>query len=164
MVDDPVRMLRERLTAAGQVLLGRSLAIRHVDAGSCGGCEIELAAALRLRDGLARYGVTLVDDPRAADVLLISGVATRNLAEAARRTLAAMPPSRFVVAIGDCAVDGGVFKSSGAVLGGAQTILPVDLLIAGCPPSPRQIIAGLAALVEANAPQAVRHPRTEPHL
>lgn len=158
-----VQVLAERLAASGQALLGRSLAIRHVDAGSCGGCELELAAARSLRDGLSRHGIVVTDDPRAADVLLITGVATRNLTEAAQRTLAAMAPPRFVVAVGDCAVDGGVFKGSAPVLGGAEHILPVDLLIAGCPPTPRQIIAGLLALLEANAAPVRRKPRVEPH-
>ncbi|MHB1303461.1 MAG: NADH-quinone oxidoreductase subunit B family protein [Acidiphilium sp.] len=163
MADDPARQLAARLAAAGQALLGRSLAVRHVDAGSCGGCEMELAAAARLRAGLARYGVTLTEDPRAADVLLITGVVTRTLAEAVRNTLAAMPPPRFVVAVGDCAVDGGVFKGGAAVLGGAQAVVEVDLIIAGCPPSPRQIVAGLAALAEANAAVPLRRTRVEPH-
>lgn len=157
--DSTVRVLAERLAASGQALLGRSLAVRHVDAGSCGGCEIELAAVRVLRDGLSCSGITFTDDPRAADVLLITGVATTNLAEAAQRTLAAMAPPRFVVAMGDCAVDGGVFKGSAPVLGGAERILPVDLLIAGCPPTPRQIIAGLLALLEANAAPVRRTPR-----
>ncbi|MDD2875875.1 MAG: hydrogenase [Acidiphilium sp.] len=153
-------LLAARLTEAGTVLLGRSLAVRHVDAGSCGGCEISLAGARVLRDGLTHHGVVLVDDPRAADVLLITGVATHALAEAVQRTLAAMAPPRFVVAVGDCAVDGGVFKGAPTVLGGAEQVVAVDLLIAGCPPSPRRIIAGLVALLEANtAPARPRQPR-----
>lgn len=162
MDEDPVRILSARLAASGQALLGRSLGVRHVDAGSCGGCELELAAARRLRGGLAAYGITLVDDPRAADVLLVTGVVTRTLAAAVRQALGAMAPPRFVVAVGDCALDGGVFKGGEVVLGGAQAVVQVDLLIAGCPPTPRQIVAGLAALVEANA-MTPRRPRVEPH-
>lgn len=160
--DDPVRVLSTRLAATGQALLGRSLAVRHVDAGSCGGCEIEIGACRRLRGGMAAQGIALVDDIRAADILLVTGVATRNLAEAVRKSLAGMAPPRFVVAAGDCALDGGVFKGAPPVLGGVQAVIPVDLLIAGCPPSPRQILAGLAALLEANAREA-RVRRTEPH-
>ncbi|HEX7390367.1 MAG TPA: hydrogenase [Acidiphilium sp.] len=162
MAGSAVQILAERLAASGQALLGRSLAIRHVDAGSCGGCEISLAAARVLRDGLSRAGIVFTDSPRAADVLLITGVATANLAEAVRLTLAAMAPPRFVVAVGDCAVDGGVFKGSPPVLGGAERVLPVDLLIAGCPPTPRQIVAGLLALLEANAVPPLRKSRIEP--
>jgi len=154
-----VRDLAERLAAGGEALLGRSLAVRHVDAGSCGGCEMELLTASLLRDHFGRYGIRLVEDPRAADVLLITGVSVAGLAEAARRTLAAMPRPRFVIAVGDCAVDGGVFKGSPAVLGGAARILPVDLVITGCPPSPARILAGLCAVLEANRPRPVLPPR-----
>ena len=160
--DDPVRVLSARLAASGQALLGRSLAVRHVDAGSCGGCEIEIGACRRLRGGMAAQGITMVEDLRAADILLVTGVATRNLAEAVRKSLAGMAPPRLVVAAGDCALDGGVFKGVPAVLGGVQAVIPVDLLIAGCPPSPRQILAGLVALVEANAREP-RRTRVEPH-
>jgi Ni,Fe-hydrogenase III small subunit len=156
-----ISSLAARLTDAGITRLGRSLAVRHVDAGSCGGCEISLTAATALRAGLTRYGITLVDDPRAADVLLITGVVTTNLSEAVTRTLAAMAPPRFVVAVGDCAVDGGVFKDSPIVMGGAERIVTVDLLIAGCPPSPGRIIAGLVALLEANAAPVARSRRAE---
>jgi Ni,Fe-hydrogenase III small subunit len=100
---------------------------------------------------LTRYGLSFTPSPRHADILLITGVAARNMAEAVRQTRDAMPDPVLVIAIGDCAVDGGVFKGSPAITGGAETILPVDLLIAGCPPTPAQIIEGLLALIEANA-------------
>jgi Ni,Fe-hydrogenase III small subunit len=166
MDEAAVSSLAARLADAGITRLGRSLAVRHVDAGSCGGCEISLAGAVALRAGLTRYGITLVDDPRAADVLLITGVVTTTMADAVTRTLGAMAPPRFVVAVGDCAVDGGVFKGAPTVLGGAERIVSVDLLIAGCPPSPGRIIAGLVALLEANAAPvaaARRSSRIEPH-
>ena len=92
-----------------------------------------------------------VSSPRHADVLLVTGPVTRNLVEALEQAHAAMPEPKFVVAVGDCAVDGGVFKGSYAVTGGAGTTLPVDLLISGCPPTPERILAGLRALLEANA-------------
>jgi Ni,Fe-hydrogenase III small subunit len=131
--------------------LGRSLAIRHLDAGSCGGCEIELRALNRAVFDLQRYGLRFVDSPRHADVLLVTGPLTRNLTEALEQAYTAMPEPKFVVAVGDCAVDGGVFKGSYAVVGGVGTTLPVDLLISGCPPAPERILAGLRALLEANA-------------
>jgi Ni,Fe-hydrogenase III small subunit len=143
--------LASRLEAAAQSKLGRSLAIRHLDAGSCGGCEIELRALNRAVYDLERFGVRFVDSPRHADVLLVTGPLTRNLVEALEQAYAAMPEPKFVVAVGDCAVDGGVFKGSYAVLGGVGTTLPVDLLISGCPPTPERILAGLRALLEANA-------------
>jgi Ni,Fe-hydrogenase III small subunit len=147
---DIVQDLVARLAATGETLLGRSLAIRHVDAGSCGGCEMELLSVTLMWDHLGRHGICMVDDPRWADILLITGVSSTGLAESARQCLAAMARPRFVVAVGDCAVDGGIFKSSSSVLGGAGAILPVDLVISGCPPSPARIISGLLAVLDAN--------------
>jgi Ni,Fe-hydrogenase III small subunit len=143
--------LAARLDAAAQTRLGRSLAIRHVDAGSCNGCELELHALSNIVYDLERYGLRFVASPRHADVLLVTGPPTRNLVEALRATWAATPDPKWVVAVGDCAVDGGVFKGSYAILGGTAAAVPVDLVIAGCPPTPAQILAGLRALVEANA-------------
>jgi len=146
-----VAAMAARLAAAGQRKLGRSLAIRHVAAGSCNGCELELRATQNMIYDLTQYGLSFTASPRHADILLITGVAARNMAEAVRQTRDAMPDPVLVIAIGDCAVDGGVFKGSPAITGGAETILPVDLLIAGCPPTPAQIVEGLLALIEANA-------------
>jgi Ni,Fe-hydrogenase III small subunit len=143
--------LAGRLEAAAQARLGHSLAILHVDAGSCGGCEIELRALNSPVQDLERFGIRFVASPRHADVLLVTGPLTRNLAEAVDQAWAAMPEPKFVVAVGDCAVDGGVFKGSYAVAGGVGATLPVDLLISGCPPTPERIVAGLRALLEANA-------------
>ncbi len=146
-----ISAMAARLAAAGQRKLGRSLAIRHVAAGSCNGCELELRATQNMIYDLTQYGLSFTASPRHADILLITGVAARNMAEAVRQTREAMPDPVLVIAIGDCAVDGGVFKGSPEITGGASTILPVDLLIAGCPPTPAQIIEGLLALIEANA-------------
>ena len=101
----------------------------------------------------------MVEDPRSADILLITGVSSTGLAESARQCLAAMARPRFVVAVGDCAADGGIFKGSPSVLGGAAAILPVDLVISGCPPSPAKIISGLLTVLDANrAASAVGSP------
>jgi Ni,Fe-hydrogenase III small subunit len=143
--------LAGRLDDRGQARLGRSLAILHLDAGSCGGCEIELRALWRAVYDLERFGIGFVASPRHADVLLVTGPVTRNLLDAMEQAYSAMPDPKFVVAVGDCAVDGGVFKGSYAVTGGVGTTLPVDLLISGCPPTPDRILAGLRALLEANA-------------
>ncbi len=143
--------LATRLEAAAHARLGRSLAIRHMDAGSCGGCEIELRALRRAVYDLERFGIRFVASPRHADVLLVTGPVTRNLVDALEQSHAAMPEPKFVIAVGDCAVDGGVFKGSYAIKGGVGSTLPVDLLISGCPPTPERILAGLRALLEANA-------------
>jgi Ni,Fe-hydrogenase III small subunit len=143
--------LAGRLEATSRARLGRSLAILHIDAGSCGGCEIEIRALTNVIHNLEQFGLNFVTSPRHADVLLVTGPLTRNLVEALEQAWTATPEPKFVVAVGDCAVDGGVFKGSYAVSGGVGTMLPVDLLISGCPPTPERILAGLRALLEANA-------------
>ncbi len=146
-----VRELAARLDAAAQTRLGRSLAIRHVDAGSCNGCELELHALSSVVYDLERYGLRFVASPRHADVLLVTGPPTRNLVEALRATWAATPDPKWVVAVGDCAIDGGVFKGSYAITGGIDSAVPVDLLVRGCPPTPAAMLDGLRSLVEANS-------------
>ena len=143
--------LSARLEAAAQTRLGRSLAIRHINTGSCNGCELELRALSNIQYDLERFGLRFVDSPRQADVLLVTGPLTRNLRAALEQAWDATPEPKWVVAVGDCAVDGGVFKGSYAVLGGTGLSVPVDLTIGGCPPPPARILAGLRTLLEANA-------------
>ena len=147
-----VASLAERLEAASQARLGHGLAIRHVNTGSCNGCELELRALTGVLFDLTRFGLRFVDGPRHADVLLVTGPLTHNLRQALEQAWDATPDPKWVVALGDCAVDGGVFKGSYAVRGGTGTSVPVDLTISGCPPSPARILAGLRALLEANVP------------
>lgn len=142
-----------RLNAAAQRRLGRSLSLRHMDAGSCNGCELELHALSNILYDLERFGLRFVASPRHADVLMITGPITRNLVEALERTADATPDPKYLVAIGDCPIDGGVFKGSYAVL--AQS-LRFDLAIRGCPPTPTDILDGLRLLIEANAPPRSR--------
>ena len=142
--------LRARLEAAAQTRLGRSLAIRHINTGSCNGCELELRALHNVFYDLERFGLRFVESPRHADVLLVTGPLTRNLRAALEQAWDATPEPKWVVAVGNCAVDGGVFKGSYAVLGGTGLAVPVDLTISGCPPSPARIMAGLRTLLEAN--------------
>jgi Ni,Fe-hydrogenase III small subunit len=143
--------LVSRLEAAAQTRLGRSLAIRHVNTGSCNGCELELRALNNVLYDLERFGLRFVESPRHADVLLVTGPLTRNLRGALEQAWDATPEPKWVVAVGDCAVDGGVFKGSYAVLGGTGLSVPVDLTIGGCPPPPGRILAGLRTLLQANA-------------
>ncbi len=149
--EETVASLVARLQAASQRRLGRSLTLRHVDTGSCNGCEAELRALNGPLYALERHGLRFVESPRHADVLLVTGPLTRNLRQALEQAWDATPDPKWVVAVGDCAVDGGVFKGSYAVLGGTGNGVPVDLTISGCPPSPARLLAGLRALLEANA-------------
>ncbi|OGL30189.1 MAG: hydrogenase [Candidatus Rokubacteria bacterium RIFCSPLOWO2_12_FULL_73_47] len=122
---------------------GRSLAIRQVDAGSCNGCELEIAGLAGPHYDLERFGLHVVASPRHADCLLVTGPVTRNMAEALRRTWEATPAPKLVIAVGDCGRDGGIFRGAYAVVGGVGDVLPVDAVIPGCPPSPAALLAGL---------------------
>ncbi|HXX09440.1 MAG TPA: NADH-quinone oxidoreductase subunit NuoB [Pseudolabrys sp.] len=128
--------------------LGRSLSIRQVDAGSCNGCELEIHALNNAFYDLERFGLRFVASPRHADVLMVTGPVTKSMREALERTYNATPEPKWVVAIGSCAVDGGIFAGSYAVAGGVKDVIPVDLHIRGCPPSPTQLLKGLLALLQ----------------
>jgi Ni,Fe-hydrogenase III small subunit len=128
--------------------LGRSLAIREVDAGSCNGCELEIHALNNAYYDVERFGLRFVASPRHADLLMVTGPVTHNMREALRLTYDAVPGPKWVVAVGDCAKDGGCFAGSYAVTGGVSAVIPVDLHIPGCPPPPLQILRGLLALLD----------------
>ena len=123
-----------------------SLQIRHVDAGSCNGCEIEISGAFGPVYDAERFGARLVASPRHADALLVTGVVTRNMAEPLRNTLAATPQPRKVIACGDCALNRGVFAQAYATVGAVGQVVPVDVEIPGCPPTPEQILAALRSV------------------
>jgi len=146
--DAALAELAKRVNRVARVRLGRSLSIRHVDAGSCNGCELELHALSNAFYDLERLGLRFVASPRHADVLTVTGPVTKNMREALLRTYNATPDPKWVVAIGGCAVDGGIFKGSYACVGGVSDVVPVDLHIRGCPPSPTEILKGLVALLE----------------
>ena len=147
---EQVAALAARLEAASRVRLGRSLALLLVPTGGCGGCELELAALQGIVFDLERFGLRFVRNPMQADVLLATGPLTTNMEGALVQAYAAMPEPKWVVAVGDCAIDGGVFKGSYAVRNGVAGAVPVDLLVRGCPPPPGEILAGLLALLGAN--------------
>ncbi len=128
--------------AAGRGLRG-SLALRHVDAGSCNGCEIEISGCFSPVYDAERYGVRLVASPRHADGLLVTGVVTRNMSAALRATYDATPEPKVVIAVGDCTRDCGVFAGGPGVEGAVRDIVPVDLEVPGCPPTPDQIVEAL---------------------
>jgi len=136
------------LKSAARRRLGRSLSIREVDAGSCNGCELEIHALNNAYYDVERFGLRFVASPRHADVLMVTGPVTKNMREALLRTYDATPDPKWVVAVGDCAKDGGCFAGSYAVVGGVSAVVPVDLHIPGCPPSPLAMLRGLVALLE----------------
>ena len=140
--------LANAVNRAARARLGRSLSIRHVDAGSCNGCELEIHALSNAFYDLERFGLRFVASPRHADVLTVTGPVTKNMREALLRTYNAMPDPKWVVAIGTCAVDGGLFSGSYAVAGGVKDVVPVDLHISGCPPNSKALLAGLLALLQ----------------
>lgn len=150
--DETVAALAASVDVAARRRLGRSLAIREVDAGSCNGCELEIHALNNAYYDLERFGVRFVASPRHADVLLVTGPVTKNMREALERTYNATPDPKWVVAAGDCALDGGCFAGSYAVIGGVAQVVPVDLYIQGCPPSPTQLLRGLLALLDTGTP------------
>ena len=148
-VDDPeLAAMSARLDALAKKRLGRSLSIRQVDAGSCNACELEIHALNSAFYDLERFGLRFVASPRHADVLMVTGPVTKNMREALKRTYDATPSPKWVVAVGDCALNGGLFAGSYAVEGGVQNVVPVDLFIRGCPPSPNQLLKGLIALLD----------------
>jgi Ni,Fe-hydrogenase III small subunit len=147
--DEPsLAELAQSLDRAARRRLGRSLSIREVDAGSCNGCELEIHALNNAFYDLERFGLRFVASPRHADVLMVTGPVTKNMREALERTYAATPDPKWVVAVGDCALDGGIFAGSYAVTGGVSSVVPVDLHIRGCPPTPTALLQGLLSLVE----------------
>lgn len=133
------RALEKRITR----LLGRALAIREVDAGSCNGCEIEITGLTSPVYDMERFGMHFVASPRHADLLLVTGPVTRNMEIPLRRTYEATPSPKFVVAVGDCAKTCGVFAGGYGVVGPVESVIPVDVSVAGCPPEPVDILRGI---------------------
>jgi len=139
-LSESAERLRERIRGR----LGRSLHVRQVDAGSCNGCELEIAATTNPLYDMERFGIHLVASPRHADVLLVTGPVTRNMEIALRRTYDAAPDPRIVVAVGACGCSGGIFgEGTYAAIGGVDRVVPVDVYIPGCPPRPQAILNGL---------------------
>jgi Ni,Fe-hydrogenase III small subunit len=156
---EPAPPLREEMLAelartldrTARRWLGRSLSVREVDAGSCNGCELEIHALGNVFYDLERFGLRFVASPRHADVLLVTGPVTHNMREALERTYRATPNPKWVVAVGDCALKGGIFADGYACVGGVSKVIPVHLHIPGCPPSPTALLQGLIALVQQSA-------------
>ena len=151
-VDDELAgTLAARLDRAAQARLGRSLALFPLEAGGCGGCALEIAALRASVYRLARLGLSIATTPIQADVLLVTGALTRAMAVPVRRAWEAAADPKWVLAIGECAADGGPFRGSYAVIGGVSEVAPVDVIVPGCPPDPSDILRALVALLDANA-------------
>jgi Ni,Fe-hydrogenase III small subunit len=133
----------KRIAAAIHNVLGRSLSIRQVDAGSCNGCEQEIVALNNPVHDIERFGIHFVSSPRHADMLLVTGPVTRNMELALRKTWAATPDPKVVVAVGACGISGGIFGTNYASLGGVDAVIPVDIYIPGCPPRPEALLYGI---------------------
>ncbi|HET7211445.1 MAG TPA: NADH-quinone oxidoreductase subunit B family protein [Methyloceanibacter sp.] len=150
--DAALAELATNLDRVARRRLGRSLSIREIDAGSCNACELEIHALNNAFYDLERFGLRFVASPRHADVLLVTGPVTNSMREALERTYSATPDPKWVVAVGDCAANGGIFAGSYAVEGGVSRVVPVDLHIRGCPPDPTTLLKGLLALIEGVRP------------
>jgi len=146
--DEEIEAIGREIRCQIDSVFGHSLAIRELDTGSDNATEIELNNLSNPYYDVERFGISFVASPRHADVLIVTGAVTHNMAIAARKTYDAMPSPKYVVAVGDDACTGGIFAGSYAVLGGADTILPVDMKIPGNPPTPQEILAGLLALMK----------------
>lgn len=146
--DPQIELIARQIEERTRRLIGRSLHIREVDAGSCNGCEIEITALTNPYYDLERFGLHFVASPRHADCLLVTGPVTRNMAEPLRLTYEATPDPKIVIAVGDCAHNCGVFKGSYAVAGSVAEIIPVDVVVQGCPPEPADILRGILMAID----------------
>lgn len=140
-------LIQSRIQQEIHRVFGRALCIRHVDAGSCNGCELEIHALGNPYYNLEGLGIKFVASPRHADALLVTGPVSRNMAEALQRTYDATPDPKWVIAVGDCAACGGVFGENYASLGRIANVIPVDVTVTGCPPSPTALLRGILSAV-----------------
>ncbi len=147
--DEALRLVVQRLQQDILDVFGGSLAIREVDAGSCNGCELEIHAISNAYYNLEGLGIKFVASPRHADLLLVTGPVSRHMEVALKRTYDATPEPKLVVAIGDCACDGGIFGESYATCGSVSNVIPVDIVVSGCPPTPVEILQGILTAISA---------------
>lgn len=143
-----IKVVGDRLEEVVKKLFRGSLAIRHVDAGSCNGCELEIHALNNPIYNCERYGIHFTASPRFADMLFVTGPVSRNMEIALRRTYDATPTPKLVVAVGDCGCSGGIFGETYASIGGIDKVIPVDAYISGCPPTPAALLNGILKAIE----------------
>lgn len=156
---DALRVESERIQRDLLEILGQALTIRQVDGGSCNGCELEIHALGNPYYNIEGLGIQFVASPRHADMLLVTGPVSRNMEMALRRTYDATPEPKLVVAVGDCGRDGGIFGESYATCGGVANVIPVDLTVPGCPPTPIEILRGILTAVRRCRPSTPDKPR-----
>jgi Ni,Fe-hydrogenase III small subunit len=156
VADSEIEIIGTALSDEVRKIYGRSLHIREVDPGSCNGCEIEISGLNSPYYDLERFGLHFVASPRHADCLLVTGPVTRNMADPLKRTYDATPDPKFVVAVGDCAKDCGIFAGGYGVAGPVSSVVPVDIVVHGCPPSPRAILAGILEALQLRHTGTVR--------
>jgi len=154
--DDELRATTQRLTEAMRRQLGRALVIRHIDAGSCNGCEVEIHALNNAYYNLEALGIKFAASPRHADLLLVTGPVAKNMEIAVKRAYDATPEPKLVVAVGDCGCTGGIFGESYASCGRVANVIPVDVSIPGCPPTPLQLMRGILAAIAPGKDDDVR--------
>ncbi|TAJ77116.1 MAG: NADH-quinone oxidoreductase subunit NuoB [Gallionellaceae bacterium] len=147
--DEAMRLTEQRLQQEILDVFGGALAIRQVDAGSCNGCELEIHAVNNAYYNIEGLGIKFVASPRHADLLLVTGPVSRHMEVALKRTYDATPEPKLVVAIGDCACDGGIFGESYASCGKVANVIPVDVAVSGCPPTPTAILQGILTAIGA---------------
>ena len=147
--DEAMRLVEQRLQQEILDVFGGALAIRQVDAGSCNACELEIHAVSNAYYNIEGLGIKFVASPRHADLLLVTGPVSRHMEIALRRTYDATPEPKLVVAIGDCACDGGIFGESYATCGKISNVIPVDVVVSGCPPAPAAILQGILTAISA---------------
>jgi len=147
--DEAMRVIPQRLQQQILDVFGRALTIRHVDAGSCNGCELEIHAVNNAYYNIEGLGIKFVASPRHADMLLVTGPVSRHMETALKRTYDATPEPKLVVAIGDCGCDGGIFGESYATCGRVANVIPVDVVVSGCPPTPNAILQGIITAISA---------------
>ena len=148
LVDEDLRVVSQRLEKAMLVRLGRALVIRHVDAGSCNGCELEISALNNPYYSLETLGIRFAASPRHAALLLVTGPVAQNMAVALKRAYAATPAPKLVVAVGDCGCNGGMFGESYASCGRVANVIPVDVAVPGCPPTPLALMQGILTAID----------------
>ena len=150
-IGDALQQEAGRIQADVLAILGQALAIRMVDAGSCNGCELEINALGNPYYNIEGLGIKFVASPRHADLLLVTGPVSRNMEQALRRSYDATPDPKLVVAVGDCGCDGGLFGESYASAGRVANVIPVDVVVPGCPPPPIEILRGILTAVRRRA-------------